>query len=495
MRRVDGGDQQAEPRLLAAGEARDLGGGDVGAETAGGEAGALSGRGLQRAQAGDVLERSLVEMQLVDLVLGEIADAEFGRGDLAPGHRVETVGEQFRQRRFALAVRAEQRDAVVLVDAQVETAQDRLAAIADIDVLEADDRGRHLLRRREVEAGDVILDDGRERFHPLQRLDAGLGLAGLGRLGFEAVDEGLHVGAGGVLLLLLGDELFELGAAGRVERVVGALVEVELLAVEMQDRADRAVQQVAVVADDEHGVRIAGEEVLEPDRAFEVEIVGRLVQQQDVGAREEHARERHAHPPAAGEIGAGARLGRRVEAEAVQDRGGPGLGGMGVDVRQPRLDLGDAGGVARGLGLGEKGGAFGVGFEHGVDEAVAGRRRLLGHAADAGAARGLDLAAVEREFPPDQAEERGLPGAVAADEADLVTGRDQRRGVVEELLSLEGEADVAECQHGRGCGPAREACQHGRPLPPCGARGARESFGLARACWRAPTALQASLSV
>ncbi len=444
MRRVDGGDQQAEPRLLAARQPRDLGRRDVGAETAGGEAGALFRRGLERAEAGDVLERRLVEMQFVDLVLGEIADTQFGRGDLAPGHRVETVGEEFRERGFALAVGAEKGDAVVLVDAQVKAAQDRLAAVADIGVFQADDRGRHLLGGREAESRDVILDDGRERLHPLQRLDAGLGLTGLGRLGFEAVDEGLHVGAGGVLLLLFGDELFELGAARRVERVVGALVEVELLAVEMQNRADRAVQEVAVMADDEDGVGVACEEVLQPDRAFEIEIVGRLVEQQDVGPREEHRGERHAHPPAAGEVRAGTGLGRRVEAEAVQDRGGAGLGGMRLDVGEARLDFGDARGRGRRVGLRKQGGAFDVGFEHGVDEAVAGRGGLLGHSADAGAARGLDLAAVEGELAPDQAEKRGFSRAVAADESHLVTGRDHRRGVVEELFALQREADVLE---------------------------------------------------
>ena len=43
------------------------------------------------------------------------------------------------------------------------------------------------------------------------------------------------------------------------------------------------------MADDDHGVRIVREMVLEPERAFEVEIVGRLVEQQQVGLREQTA--------------------------------------------------------------------------------------------------------------------------------------------------------------------------------------------------------------
>ena len=96
------------------------------------------------------------------------------------------------------------------------------------------------------------------------------------------------------------------------------------------------------MADDQHRMRIAREEVLEPDRAFEVEIVGRLVEQQHVRPREQHRRQRHPHPPAAGELRAGPRLRRRIEPEPVQDRRRPRLRRMRVDVGEPRVDLGDA---------------------------------------------------------------------------------------------------------------------------------------------------------
>ena len=276
----------------------------------------LAGR-LVRAQPRQVLQRRLVELELVDLVLGEVADPELRGGDLAPGDRRQPVGEQLRERGLALAVLPEQRDPVVLVDAEVEVAEHRPPVVADADVLEPDDRRRQLLRRREVEAGDVVLDHRGDRLHPLERLDPALRLPRLRRLGAEAVDEGLHVGARRVLLLLLRHLLLEPCPAGVVEGVVAALVERQLLPVQVQDRVDRPVQQVAVVADDEHGVRVAREEALEPDRALEVEVVGRLVEQQHVGPREEHRGQRHPHPPAAGEVGAGAPLRRGVEAEAA----------------------------------------------------------------------------------------------------------------------------------------------------------------------------------
>ena len=74
---------------------------------------------------------------------------------------------------------------------------------------------------------------------------------------------------------------------------------------------------------------------LEPERAFEVEIVGRLVEQQQVGLGEQGRGQRHAHAPAAGElrhrpgqVGVG-------EAEAAQDFGGARRRPVGVDLDQP----------------------------------------------------------------------------------------------------------------------------------------------------------------
>ena len=119
----------------------------------------------------------------------------------------------------------------------------------------------------------------------------------------------------------------------------------------MQNGIDRVIEQVAVVAHHQHGVRIVADEALEPDRAFEVEIVGRLVEKQHIGRGEEGGCERHAHAPAARQGRAGAALRLLGEAQARQDCRGAGRCGMGVDIGEPRLDFGDAVRVGRGLRL------------------------------------------------------------------------------------------------------------------------------------------------
>ena len=47
--------------------------------------------------------------------------------------------------------------------------------------------------------------------------------------------------------------------------------------------------------------RIRFQELLQPDDRFDIQVVGRLVHQQHVGPAEQHARQRHAHLPAARE--------------------------------------------------------------------------------------------------------------------------------------------------------------------------------------------------
>ena len=113
------------------------------------------------------------------------------------------------------------------------------------------------------------------------------------------------------------------------------------------------------------------------------------------------------------------------------------------------VDLGDAVGIVRRLRLGQQPRALLVGREHEVEQAVGPARRLLRHPADAGRARHVDAAVVGMDLARDQAQQRGLARAVAADEADLVPGRDAGRGLVEEDAPLDAVGEVVDVQHVR----------------------------------------------
>ena len=59
-------------------------------------------------------------------------------------------------------------------------------------------------------------------------------------------------------------------------------------------RAD-GVQEVAVVRDDDQRAVVADEELPQPVDRVEVEVVGRLVEQQRLGMAEQRLRQQHAH--------------------------------------------------------------------------------------------------------------------------------------------------------------------------------------------------------
>ena len=85
---------------------------------------------------------------------------------------------------------------------------------------------------------------------------------------------------------------------------------------------DDIVEEVALVADHEDRRRIGFEEILQPQHRFEIEVVRRLVEQQQIGLREQQRGERDAHPPAAREAVERAVLRLLVEAEADEDARG-----------------------------------------------------------------------------------------------------------------------------------------------------------------------------
>ena len=88
---------------------------------------------------------------------------------------------------------------------------------------------------------------------------------------------------------------------------------------QLDDRV-HGVEQLAVVADDDRAGAPAGEQVDHRLPAVAVEVVGRLVEQQEVGLGEDQGGERGPRPLAAGQRRE-RRVGRRVQPEAAEGGG------------------------------------------------------------------------------------------------------------------------------------------------------------------------------
>ena len=201
------------------------------------------------------------------------------------------------------------------------------------------------------------------------------------------------------------------------------------------------------MADDDHGLGVARQMLLQPQRAFEIEIVGRLVEQQQIGFGEQRRRERHAHAPAAGEFRARTLLVGGGEAEPGEDRSGARRRRVRADIGEPRLDLGDAVRVMRRFRLGQQCPRCAVGLEHDLEQAFRAVGGFLRQASDAPARRHLDVAVLGRNVAGDHAEQRGLAAAVAADQptrapsvmramAPSISGRPAMRTVRSSMTSM-----------------------------------------------------------
>ena len=231
-------------------------------------------------------------------------------------------------------------------------------------------------------------------------------------------------------------------------------------------------EQIAVVADHDQRMRVAREMLLQPERAFEVEVIGRLVEQQQVGLGEQGGGERNAHAPAAGEFRARPLLIVRRKTEPGQDRGGAGRGRVRANVGKPGLDLGNAVRVLRRLGFRQQVGAFRIGAQHHLDQPVRAVRSFLRQPPDAPARRHGDAAVLRCHIAGDHREQRGLAGAVAPDQADARPGRNIDRSALDQRAAGDADGKVVDDQHGARFGRERCVVQSHSVIP-----GRREAAG------------------
>ena len=202
---------------------------------------------------------------------------------------------------------------------------------------------------------------GRALLQALELLQAALRLAGLARLVAEAVDEGADLAHPRLLLLVHRPAEREGVRALSLEGAVVAPVAARVPALQVHHVGGDAVQEVAVVGDDEGGAVPVLEPVLEPQGGIEVEVVGGLVEEQQVRAAHQSLREVQPDPPAARELADGPRQIFGIEPETIEDSGRARLRGVRVDrlelrveQRQPVLVATLLGLLDRALGLAQR---------------------------------------------------------------------------------------------------------------------------------------------
>ncbi len=212
------------------------------------------------------------------------------------------------------------------------------------------------------------------------------------------------------------------------------------------------VEEAPVVGHAHDGTRIRADELLEPRDRADVEVVGGLVEQQDVGLRGECLREGHALLPATGER-LDARVGEKPEARDHAVDAMPDVPAVLVELALQAIHGGMRGLVVwrvlerderlvvrpQRLALAPE--SQRDGFVHGV---IAGEGGLLLEQRNARLRCHPALAIVERRGTGQHAEQRRLAGAVAPDEAHVLARLDLELGVIEQRKMAVRETRMGE---------------------------------------------------
>jgi len=299
-------------------------------------------------------------------------------------------------------------------------------------VREAEPHARIRIRRR--------LDE----VHALDLLQFALRLRRLARLCTEAVHKILQP-LDLALLVRVGRRVLHVarGLLGEVGVEIPA-VAVQLAACDLHDVAHELVQKVAVVRNHHDRAGIAAQVFAEPHERFEVEMVRRLVEQQQIGLLREQPREVRAHDPAAAQrrrravhILLAERQPRENPLRLRRDR-------VPVILRKiaDRLVVFVALRIARGLAAAHRLTRLDELRRHArreIDHRLAAHRRaLLRQKAERDPALHRDAPLVRRILAEDDREQRGLPRTIRADEPDAIATVHLQRGTFEKHAAREG---------------------------------------------------------
>ncbi len=174
--------------------------------------------------------------------------------------------------------------------------------------------------------------------------------------------------------------------------------------------------------------------VFEPRDGIDIQMIGRLVQQQEVGLRDQCASEHHPPPPAA-------RQGthRRIAIE-LQARDDLLHLQFGLPILVRRRPLHHRAGVGR---AGQD-----AAHDHVAHRGIARRRHFLGQTRDSRAGAHPHLAAVRDDLTSNELQQRRLALAVAPEQADAFAPANLQIGIIQQRFEAETQGNFVEANGG-----------------------------------------------
>ncbi len=212
-----------------------------------------------------------------------------------------------------------------------------------------------------------------------------------------------------------------------------------------------AVQEVAVMGDDDHRAVSRVEHILQPADGMDIQVVGRLVQQQDVRVGKQRLGQQHPQLPAGGDGAHGALVLFDRDTHAQQQFAGTRLGGVAVvfgklhlQVRhlhavlfahlRQRIDA-----IALGLHLPQ----LFMAHDHGIEDRVFLKAELiLAQLAEALVGVEADIAGARFQVAAEDLHQRRLAAAVGADKPVAVAVAELDGDVFKKRLGAELHGDI-----------------------------------------------------
>lgn len=214
-------------------------------------------------------------------------------------NKIKLTGQGLDERGLACTIGTDKSNPSLKVDVNVNAIEnDRLIIVTEMCLVQSAQRWGNLLRIWEHEDTGWVLDDIGNDIDSLNCLDTRLDQGGTLGVVTELVDELLdmadfvHLAFTGLLgvLVFLGFGLFEL-------REISFVV-IELLALEVDDLIASGVEEVTGVRHDNNcSLSQLLNVVFEPNQSWQIQMIGWLIEKQDLWFREDDLRDGNSHSP------------------------------------------------------------------------------------------------------------------------------------------------------------------------------------------------------
>ncbi len=229
------------------------------------------------------LENRKLAIEQRSLVLSEIANLNI-MSQLQLALVLKLTHDAFHERRFTLTVSSHEGNLVATLHGEVHAAEYLLAVKRHRHVAHLHRIGTASRTRRELQSQSAgILLIHLDEFQLFEHLHAALHLEGLGVGALETFDEILGLGYHLLLLLIFLHLLLAALLSEFQILAVGGLVVVDSAHGHLDGAGSDIVNKFAVVTDHYHCLGTVDDEVFEPSDRFDVEVVGRLIEEQYVG--------------------------------------------------------------------------------------------------------------------------------------------------------------------------------------------------------------------